>query len=280
MDIIPFFIPDSQSSLMEQPIERRLHDIAELSQSAAVFGVPFGDPGPNASLSQRLTDFLFGIISPIGKQVLRTPTRTTAGLSDRRNAIHQRQGHFRFMHIGSRMFDRQWGSPAIDNQMAFRSRLAPIRGIRPGFRPPKTARREQLSIAAVDQSMASALPRSFNKACQIFFQIPAFCQSRRRRQQVIPLPHPISWGRYSQGVPVLRTNKIPVRQARLDTRGRPPLGWGGSGGKYCWMRSHKSSVNSGLAIVKTSGQPISNFCVALNCWRFYRTNRSLLIRFC
>jgi len=280
MNVGSFFIPDAKASLEEQPIERRLHDIPERAQSAAVLGIPFGDPRLNASFSQGLTDFLFRIIGPIGKQILRTPTGTTAGLPDRRNAIHQRQGHFRLMDIGSGMLDGQRSSPTIDNQMPLRTRLTPIRGIRPGFRPPKTARREQLSIAAADQSMASAFPRSSNKACQIFFQTPAFCQSRRRRQQVMPLPQPISSGRYSQGVPVLRTNKMPVRQARWDTRGRPPLGLGGSGGKKCWMRPHNSSVSSGLAIFKTSEQPRFHFRVAMNYWRFYRTNRSSLIRFC
>ena len=278
MDIVPFFIPDSQSSLVEQPIERRLHDITELSQPATVFGIPFGNPRPNASLPQRPTDLLFGIVGAVGKQVLGTPTRPTPGLLDRRNPIDQRQGHFRLMHIGPRMFDRQRCAPTIDNQVAFRSRFAPIRGIRPGFRPPKTARREQLSIAALVQSMASARPRSFSKVCQIFFQTPACCQSRRRRQQVMPLPHPISRGRYSQGVPVLSTNRIPVRQARSDTRGRPPLGLGGSGGKKGWMRSHNSSVSSGLAMFIISRQPGFRFCVAYP-W-FYRTNRPSLIRFC
>ena len=278
MDIVPFFIPDPQSSLVEQPIERCLHDIAELSQPATVFGIPFGNPRPNAPLSQRPTDLLFSIIGTIGKEVVRTTPGTTSGLLDWRNTVHQRQGHVRFMHIGPRMFDRQRCAPTIDNQVAFRSRFAPIRGIRPGFRPPKTARREQLSIAARVQSMASALPRSFSKACQIFFQTPAFCQSRRRRQQVMPLPHPISRGRYSQGVPVLSTNRIPVRQSRSDTRGRPPLGLGGSGGKNGWMRSHNSSVRSGLAMIKTSRQPIFRFCVIYR--RFYRTNRPSIFRFC
>jgi hypothetical protein len=60
--------------------------------------------------------------------------------------------------------------------------------------------------------------------------MPAVAQSRSRRQQVIPLPQPISWGRYSQGMPVFSTNKIPVSAARSGTRGRPPFGLGGSGG--------------------------------------------------
>ena len=61
-------------------------------------------------------------------------------------------------------------------------------------------------------------------------QTPAWYQSRSLRQHLIPLPHPISAGKYSQGMPVFSTNRIPASAARSDTRGRPPLGFGGSGG--------------------------------------------------
>jgi hypothetical protein len=58
------------------------------------------------------------------------------------------------------------------------------------------------------------------------------------------------------------------------------LGWGGSGGKKYWMRSHNASVSSGLAIFKTSRQPGIRSRETISYWRFYRTNRSPLIRFC
>ena len=45
---------------------------------------------------------------------------------------------------------------------------------------------------------------SSRRTCQIFCQTPSACQSRRRRQHVIPLPHPNSCGRYSHGHPLPR----------------------------------------------------------------------------
>ncbi len=42
-------------------------------------------------------------------------------------------------------------------------------------------------------------------------QTPASFQSWSRRQQVMPQPQPISAGRSSQGMPVLRTKRMPVR---------------------------------------------------------------------
>jgi hypothetical protein len=47
-------------------------------------------------------------------------------------------------------------------------------------------------------------------------------QSRRRRQHVIPDPQPSSCGSICQGMPLRRTNRMPVRHARSETRGRPP----------------------------------------------------------
>src|ERR1700720_1475455 len=59
-------------------------------------------------------------------------------------------------------------------------------------------------------------------------QIPRYCQSRSRRQQLIPEPQPISCGSISQGIPLRRTNTIPVmpvKHALSAKRGLPPLGF-------------------------------------------------------
>ncbi len=79
-------------------------------------------------------------------------------------------------------------------------------------------------------------------------QTPAACQSRRRRQQVTPEPQPISWGSISQGMPDFSTKMMPVSAARSGTRGRPPLGLGGSGGNRGSTIAHNSSGTSGFFI--------------------------------
>jgi hypothetical protein len=78
-------------------------------------------------------------------------------------------------------------------------------------------------------------------------QTPAWYQSRSLRQHAILLPHPISAGKYSQGMPVFSTNRTPVSAARSDTRGRPPLGFGGSGGRSRAIRAQNASGNSSFA---------------------------------
>ena len=273
MDVVSLFITNSQSALIEQPIERRFDDIPKPTQAAAVFGVPFGDPRSNATLTKRLTNLLFGIVGSIRQHFVGTPARSASRLSNGPNPIDQRDGQLRIMDVRPRVLDRQRNSAGLDDQMTLTAILAPIRGVWAGLLPPKSARTEQLSIAEVDQSISPATPNSSSRTCQIVCHRPACCQSRRRRQQVMPLPHPISCGRYSHGMPVLSTNRIPLRQARSGRRGRPPLGLGGSGGKCGLIRSHNSSDTSGLAMFMSSMTKVSGHGV-------HRPNRKGFNRFC
>jgi hypothetical protein len=73
---------------------------------------------------------------------------------------------------------------------------------------------------------------------------PASCQSLKRRQQVEGSGY--SAGRSRHLAPVLRTQRIPSRQARSSAGGRPPLGRGGRGGINGLIFSHCSSVNIGF----------------------------------
>ena len=263
MNVITFFIPYTQTPLIEQPMEGRFYHITEFAKTTAMRCVAFGYQWLDFALSQWFSDLLLGIVSSVGKHFIRPFARTTSWLLDRWNSINQWQSHFRVMDICTGVVYRQRSTLSIHNQVAFRAILTPLRGIRTGFRPPKTARTEQLSMAEQDQSIASANPSSSNRDCHIFCHMPAACQSRRRRQHVIPLPQPISCGRYSHGIPVLSTNRIPVKQARSGVGGRPPLGLGGCGGMCGSMRCHNSSVSSGLAIVTSSmisGHNVRTIC--------------------
>ena len=55
-------------------------------------------------------------------------------------------------------------------------------------------------------------------------------------------------GNISQGMPLRRTNRIPVRQARSGTRGRPPFGLRGTEGSMGETRHHKASGSRGALI--------------------------------
>src|SRR6267143_6524937 len=104
---------------------------------------------------------------------------------------------------------------------------------------------EQLSTTARDQSIWSLRASQSSSAKWIRSHTPASCQSRRRRQHVIPDPHPSSCGSICQGIPLRRTKTMPVRHARSETRGRPPCGRRGRIGKNGSTRSHNASGSSG-----------------------------------
>jgi hypothetical protein len=96
---------------------------------------------------------------------------------------------------------------------------------------------------------------------------PARCQSRRRRQHVIPGPHPSSCGSICQGMPLRRTNRMPVRHARSETRGRPPFGRRSGIGKNGSTRSDNGSGSSAAAIPVRATSPtrirFRRFCYTL-----------------
>ena len=96
---------------------------------------------------------------------------------------------------------------------------------------------------------------------------PPRCQSRTRRQHVIPDPQPSSCGSICQGMPLRRTNKMPMRHARSETRGRPPFGRRGGVGKNGSTRSHNGSGSSAAAIPVHATSPtriaFRRFCYAL-----------------
>ena len=63
------------------------------------------------------------------------------------------------------------------------------------------------------------------------------------------LPTLDSWKESNPRVEPLRsTNRIPVRQARSDTRGRPPCGFGMEAGRSGWIIPHSLSGTSVAAI--------------------------------
>ena len=115
-------------------------------------------------------------------------------------------------------------------------------------------------MLARDQSIRSASPKRFSSVVCSRCQTPACCQSRKRRQQVIPDPQPISWGRYSHGIPVLSTNRMPVSAARSGMRGRPGFSLSQRGGGSSGATTAQSSLlTSGLAI-RHRPQAADHFC--------------------
>lgn len=156
------------------------------------------------------------------------------------------------MGVGSGDSERQRGSSPVDHKMALRACFPAIYRVKAGDKlplfPTPIAGIDCESTEARDQSIWSARPNRPRRTRWSRSYPPASCQSRRRRQQVMPQPQPISWGSSSQGIPLRSTKRMPVKAARSGTRGLPPFGFGGSGGRSGSIASQRASGKRGLAI--------------------------------
>ena len=219
--------------------------------------VAFGQHRFNSQVPQP-RPMRFRVIGPIALHAFWTAARATAFAAYGRDGFDQGLEFSDVIGVRTGQQRSQRNPIAICDDMVFAPRLGFIRGIRPGFGPPFRARTGELSTTARDQSIWSA-PRSLaSKISWSRCQTPAACQSRRRRQQVMPLPQPISWGKSSQPIPVFKTNMTPVSACRLSIglrpgyRNRRGFGAGSSGS----MIVHNSSSRSGFAIRNVS--PVSS----------------------
>ena len=203
------------------------------------------------------------IIALVGMQLDRTLPWTAMPTAAHRGDGVQRLGqHHAVMPVGAAQDNAEWRAVSVDDKMAFRARLATIRRVWTRRGSPFFAATEALSSAARLQSTCPAACRCSSKVRCKAAHTPACCQSRNRRQQVIPEPHPISAGRYSQGRPVRSTNRMPVKAARSETGGLPPFGRGRAGGSSGSTTDQRSSgTRSLLMILKLGSEPSnSRFC--------------------
>ena len=183
MDVGTAIVADCQAAHSVQPGERPFDYPAVAPELGRQLDATPSDSRLDPTNStHRSTDAV--IVGLVGVQLLRPSPGASSGLANGLDRVERSAQMKRVVVVGG----RQQGSAA-----------AP------------TARRLAESRLARDQSICPFCPSSCCRALRTRSQTPACCQSRRRRQQVIPEPHPISRGRSSQGIPVLRTNTIPVR---------------------------------------------------------------------
>lgn len=248
MDVGAPFVAGGESSVgAVQPSEGALDDPAMPAELLLGLDAAASNAGDDAAhqASGAAEDVVVGLV---GVKLVGAEARSTPAPADRSDLVEQRLQKVALVHIRRRDVDGERDALAVDDQMLLGPELSAIRRVRPGLGAPPFDRTLEASMLARVQSTLSARPSSSSSARWSRSHTPASCQSRRRRQQVMPLPHPISCGRYSQPIPVRSTKRIPASAARSSTGGRPPRGFGRGGGNSGRMRAHSASGTSGFAM--------------------------------
>ena len=146
------------------------------------------------------------------------------------HGIDQRQ---QLVHVGTvgrrETYGERMAGP-VNEEVVFAACFGAIRRVRPRLGPLLVARTLEESAEARLQSIRPCLPSASKSTWCSCAQTPAACQSRSRRQHVMPQTPKTSRGSASHWIPVFSTKMMPRRHARSSAGGRPPLGRGGCGG--------------------------------------------------
>ena len=220
MNITTTLITNSQSAKLMQPGKCAFHYPASFTQPAAVRCSTLGQQRFDLQNSQSNAVWL-RIIGTITLNNIRTLTRSATPASYRWNCFNQRKKLRHVVVISTGNNGSKRCPVGVGNYMMFTAIFASIGGVWARFLPPKIARTDAESTTAREKSILSAFRSLLSKMRCISSQTPAFCQSRSLRQHVMPEPQPISLGKCSQPIPVLSTNRIPVKAARFGIDFRP-----------------------------------------------------------
>jgi hypothetical protein len=256
VEIVAAFVADEEASVAVEPGEGALHDPPVPAEFGLGVDARASDARGDVAPPERSASGAAGV-GLVGVQLGGASARATAGPLGRRDRVDGVEEDGPLVDIGGRLEADERDALPLGHQMVLGPGLAPIRGVRadrlrrgPPFFSPFAGTVELSMLARLQSSRSAAPRRSSSTRCRPP-QTPAACQSRSRRQQVIPLPHPISCGKYSHWIPVFNTNTIPVRQARSGIGGRPGFFFGRGFGNNGATTSHNASLTSGLAMQNT-----------------------------
>jgi hypothetical protein len=253
-DIEPPFVADGQAPEAREPCQGALDDPAMAAEALAALDAAPGDPRGDAPSSGGLAAAR-EVVALVGVELGRPPARAAGAVPDRRHRVDQRGEAPAVVLVRRAEGESERDAVRVGEDVALGAGLAAVGRVRARRLAPLLAANDALSSAARDQSTALARPSRSSRTRRSLAQIPACCQSRSRRQQVIPDPQPICRGSRSQPMPVRSTKTMPSRQARSGTRGRPPLGLGGSGGRSGAISRHRAPETRGAAMPDQPSPP-------------------------
>jgi len=173
-----------------------------------MFGVALRKKRNDVAGKQTFADCL-SVIAPVAQYAIRPMARPSSLSLQRWDGINQSEGLLRVVTIGPGELKGQRNSARVANQVTLAAELCPVGGVGTCLKTPKTARTELPSTTARDQSICPWRASQSSTTKWISCQMPASCQSRNLRQQLIPEPQLISCGSIRQGIPLRRTNRAP-----------------------------------------------------------------------
>ena len=240
--VIESFVTDLEATELMQPSDGAFHHPAGFAQTAAVFGIAFGDDRLDGEGAQQPA-MRFGVIATVTLERLGALSGTTRFAPNRWNGLNQWQQLRYIMGVGPGDYGRERDALRVGEKVVLAPRLTAIGWVRSSFFPRCIARTDELSTTASARSSWSRRRSSANSTSCKRCHTPVSCQSLSRRQQVTPEPQPISWGSISQGMPLLSTNKIPLNASRWPTGLRPA---------YCRLRFPCAGSNGSISFHKPS----------------------------
>jgi type I restriction enzyme M protein len=256
MDLGLPLVADGELAEAGQPRQRALDHRAMAPQLLAGLDPTAGDPRPDAALGEKAAT-AGEVVALVGMHLVRPLAPVAVLLLDGGQRGDQPFELHAVVLAGRRQRHPKRDATCIGDDMVFAARLPTVRGVRPDQESPFLAGTLRVSTTIRRQSSWPASPSSSSSSRWSPSHTPACCQASTRRQTVTPLPKPNSVGRCFHWIPVRNTYRMPLSTARSLTRGRPPLGLGGSAGSNGAMRDQSASETRHCFMPPI--QPVSGF---------------------
>ncbi len=190
MDIGTAFVADGEATKAVQPGDGSLNDPpADAEATPMRRSTPCEDrrdaPGPQAVAMG------LGVVAAVALERPRLPARAPATATHCGQGVHHRVEMGDVIDVRGRYLGDEWDAARVGDEVVLGTRLAAIGWVRSSFFPPRTARTEPLSMTV---QRWSRRPRRRNSARSVSWSrchTPVRCQWTKRRQHVLPDPHPI-----------------------------------------------------------------------------------------
>ena len=237
------FVADNQSTIVEQPADRALHLPSPLiaPKRSPVLG---RGSLTSASMGADQLDTPFGQALPQGIAVRRSVIDQSLGALAQNAILQERFNQLHFRGAGAGDVDAQGGAAAVDQEHDLRPFAA--LGLANTKSPFLAGAKVPSAIVSSQRSDFKPSSRCSSRA-QARRKIPDSVHSCKRRQQVAGEGKCV--GKSFQRAPLISTQRIPSRQGRGGTGGRPPACVISRTGNRSSIKCHCSSLSCGLGSV-------------------------------